>query len=434
MSIKLAKVRLWGTDIALISWNQAGQFADFQYTPEFIGFGIEVAPLMMPVRKEPYRFTALSFETFKGLPGMLADVLPDKYGNAIIDQWLIREKRAPDSFNPVERLCYTGNRAMGALEFSPATSPSEQQGSQDPIEIEKIVTLVNKVMRSKNYELTTAELGTDEMSHILQVGTSAGGARAKAIINWNQTTGVIVAGHKKPDKGFDSWLIKFDGIDENSDKELADPKGFSRIEYAYHLLATRVGINMSPCQLLEEGGRAHFLTKRFDRIDGQKIHKSSLCGMGHYDFNMRNGTSYEQLMVMAHELQLKKSETQQLFLRMVFNVVFRNQDDHTKNTEFLMDRNGVWSLSPAFDITYSYNPKGDWTATHQMTINGKSSDFKLDDLLHVGKLAGISKYKSKAIINTVLGAKQDWPELAQKSGIDPKTSEAIRCNFRDFKN
>ncbi len=432
MSIKLAKVRLWGTDIAIISWNQTGQFADFQYTPEFIAFGIEVAPLMMPVRKEPYRFTALSFETFKGLPGMLADVLPDKYGNAIIDQWLIKEKRSPDSFNPVERLCYTGTRAMGALEFSPTTSPTEQHNTQEPIEIEKIVKLVNKVMSSKNYELTTAELGTEEMAHILQVGTSAGGARAKAIINWNQSTGVIVAGHKKPTQGFDSWLIKFDGINENSDKELADPKGFSRIEYAYHLLATRVGINMSKCRLLEEGGRAHFMTKRYDRIDGEKIHKSSLCGLGHYDFNMRNGTSYEQLMVAGQELQLKKSEIEQLFLRMVFNVIFRNQDDHTKNTEFLMDRNGAWSLSPAFDITYSYNPKGDWTSTHQMTINGKNTDFELEDLLQVGKLAGISKHKSKTIINTVLAAKQDWPELAKIAEINPTIIESISRDFRNF--
>ncbi len=432
MPIELAKVRLWGTDIAVISWNETGKFADFQYTPEFITFGIEVAPLMMPVRKEPYRFTALSFETFKGLPGILADVLPDKYGNAIIDQWLIKENRTPESFNPVERLCYTGTRAMGALEFSPATSPTEAQDSQEPIEIEKIVKLVNKVMSSKNYELTAAELGTEEMSHILQVGTSAGGARAKAIINWNPTNGAIVAGHKKPTTGFDSWLIKFDGIDENSDKELADPKGFSRIEYAYHLLATSLSINMTECRLLEEGGRAHFMTKRFDRVNGNKIHKTSLCGIGHYDFNMRNGTSYEQLMVVGQQLQLNRQEMEQLFLRMTFNVIFRNQDDHTKNTEFLMDRNGVWSLSPAFDITYAYNPKGDWTSTHQMTINGKNTDFELEDLLLVGKQAGISRQKSKTIINRVLTAKKYWPELAKKTKIDSELAESIGHTFRNI--
>jgi serine/threonine-protein kinase HipA len=430
MPVELAKVRLWGTDIAVISWNKTGQFADFQYTPEFIKFGIEVAPLMMPVRKEPYRFTALSFETFKGLPGMLADVLPDKYGNAIIDQWLIKEKRSPESFNPVERLCYTGTRAMGALEFSPATSRTETSSDQEPIEIEKIVKLVNKVISSKNYELTAAELGTEEMSHILQVGTSAGGARAKAIINWNQSTGTIVAGHTKPNKGFDSWLIKFDGIDENSDKELADPKGFSRIEYAYHLLATRVGINMTECQLLEEGGRAHFMTKRYDRINGDKIHKTSLCGMAHYDFNMRNGTSYEQLMNVGQQLKLSKNEIEQLLLRMAFNVVFRNQDDHTKNTEFLMDRNGKWTLSPAFDITYSFNPNGDWTSTHQMTINGKNTDFELEDLLQVGKLAGISRQKSKTIIETVISAKQSWPALAEEAKIDPALAQSMADVFR----
>ena len=277
MAVELAKVSLWGTDIAVVSWNEKGRFAEFQYTVEFVKFGIEVAPIMMPVRKEPYRFNALSYETYKGLPGLLADVLPDKFGNALIDQWLIKEHRSPESFNPVERLCYTGVRAMGALEFRPVTSPHQEGRDQAPIEIEKMVLLANKVLSSKNYELSALELRTTEMERILQVGTSAGGARAKAIINWNEKTGIIVAGHRQPEEGFGSWLIKFDGINENSDRELADPKGFSRIEYAYYLMASSVGIIMTECRLLEEGGRAHFMTKRFDRIDGKKIHKINNC-------------------------------------------------------------------------------------------------------------------------------------------------------------
>lgn len=434
MAIQFAEVVLWGTTIAVVRWDEQAQVADFQYTDEFIGlsqrFDIQVAPVVMPVRSAPYRFPNLARETFKGLPGMLADVLPDKFGNALIDQWLIAQGREPKDFNPVERLCYTANRAMGALEFKPTQRYFDGDPMRD-IEVEKMVKLASKVLQKKHFEIEHEDdLSGEDLEQILQIGTSAGGARAKAIINWNQSDHRILPGHIDPPEGFDGWLIKFDGVSENKDKELADPMGFGRIEYAYHLLAVKAGIEMMPCRLLEEGNRAHFMTQRFDRINNEKRHMTSLCGLGHFDFNDPSSTSYEQAFVLARKLEVPRAHVEQLFLRMVFNVMFRNQDDHTKNIAFLMDRQGQWAVSPAFDVAYSFNPKGLWTSKHQMSINGKRDDFTLDDLKAAGESTGLSKRKISMLIEQVIASKSLWQEFSDKAGMDKERANGIAKTFR----
>ena len=431
MAIELAEVMLWGTAIAVVRWDEQSGVADFQYTPEFQGFGIEVAPVVMPVRAQAYRFAHLNKETFKGLPGMLADVLPDKFGNALIDQWLIKQGRSPEDFNPIERLCYTANRAIGALEFRPTQRYFDpDQGAQ--IEIDKMVRLASLVLQKRQFEIDRQDLDGEALEQILQIGTSAGGARAKAIINWNEQRNIILPGHMQPQDGFDGWLIKFDGVSENRDKELADPLGYGRIEYAYYLLAVKAGIEMMESRLLEEGGRAHFMTKRFDRIGGDKLHMTSLCGLGHFDFNDPAATSYEQAFVLARQLQVPREHVAQLFKRMVFNVVFRNQDDHTKNIAFLMDRSGAWQLSPAFDVAYSYNPNGLWTSKHQMSINGKRDDFIVSDFLSAAEQTGLPKQRIKKCIDEVLTVLPLWANCAQAAAVSGEMIEAIGKTFRRF--
>lgn len=431
MAIELAEVMLWGTAIAVVRWDEQSGVADFQYTPEFQGFGIEVAPVVMPVRAQAYRFAHLNKETFKGLPGMLADVLPDKFGNALIDQWLIKQGRSPEDFNPIERLCYTANRAIGALEFKPTQRYFDpDQGAQ--IEIDKMVRLASLVLQKKQFEIDRQDLDGEALEQILQIGTSAGGARAKAIINWNEQRNIILPGHMQPQDGFDGWLIKFDGVSENRDKELADPLGYGRIEYAYYLLAVKAGIEMMESRLLEEGGRAHFMTKRFDRVGGDKLHMTSLCGLGHFDFNDPAATSYEQAFVLARQLQVPREHVAQLFKRMVFNVVFRNQDDHTKNIAFLMDRSGAWQLSPAFDVAYSYNPNGLWTSKHQMSINGKRDDFIVSDFLSAAEQTGLPKQRIRKCIDEVLTVLPLWANCAQAAGVSGEMIEAIGKTFRRF--
>ena len=445
MAINNATITLWGIEIAVISWDAQQGVCDFQYLPEFIKYGIEVAPITMPLQTEPYRFPNLNTETYKGLPGMLADVLPDKFGNALIDQWLIKQKRSKQDFNPVERLCYTGTRAMGALEFYPEIQKSKNNKKQ-PIEISEMVALANDVLNNKAFTLQhnrdgdvnnagrggqKGDLSNKALEYIYQVGTSAGGARAKAIINWNETEDIIVAGHELPEAGFESWLIKFDGVDENKDKEtLADPKGFGRIEYAYYLLAKSVGIHMSECRLLEESDRAHFITKRFDRQGGKKIHKTSLCGMAHMDFNDNLNNAYEQVFNVARQLTLPKYDLEQLVKLMAFNVIFRNQDDHTKNIEFLMDQQGIWRLAPAFDLTFAYRPDGMWTRFHQLSINGKRDEFQLYDLEAAAKAAGFSAQKTRNLISEVDEGRRQWLGFSNEAGVDEERAQDIQTHFR----
>ena len=426
-----ARVVLWGRDVAAVTWDDRQDLGVFQYAPEFLNSGIELSPVTMPLNDGIYQFPALSRETFKGLPGLLADSLPDKFGNALIEAWLASQGRAPDSFNPVERLCYIGKRGMGALEFLPTLKGSPT--TSRAVEVEELVKLANKVINERA-SLTgqlTGDDDTDAIGDILRVGTSAGGARAKAILAWNESTGEFRSGQLDQEAGFTQWLMKFDGITENRDKELADPQGYGRIEFAYSLMATAAGIDMTRCRLHEEGGRAHFMTERFDRTDtGSKLHMQSLCAMMHYDFNIAGAYSYEQVFQAMKLLRLTRKEIEQQFRRTVFNVIARNQDDHVKNIAFLMDKAGNWSLSPAFDVVYAYNPSGAWTSRHQMSVNGKRDAFELDDLVALANGGGIKKRKAQGMINQVAEAVSNWDAHRSTAEVPEAVARKIKETFR----
>ena len=422
----IAEVRLWGRTIGAAAMDNARGRARFQYTPDFVESGIQVAPLALPLSSRPYEFPELPHRTFHGLPGLLADSLPDRFGNALIDAWLATTGRTPDSFSPIERLCYTGSRGMGALEFAPALGPKPRKATR--IDIDALVQLASDVLterRSLKGKLAAASR-KKALADLLKVGTSAGGARAKAVIAWNRKTNEVRSGQIAAGPGFSYWLLKFDGVAGNKDKELDDPKGYGAIEYAYALMARAAGITMSECRLLEENGRRHFMTRRFDRLpDGGKLHMQSLGALAHFDFNQPGAYSYEQALLAIRQLDLPMAAREEQFRRMLFNIVARNQDDHVKNVAFLMDREGRWSLAPAFDMTYSYNPSGDWTATHQMTVNGKRDEFEMNDVRAVAKSAGLKRGRADAIHDEVRTAVKRWPDFARKARVDSDVAEKI---------
>ncbi|MDZ7642057.1 MAG: type II toxin-antitoxin system HipA family toxin [Desulfurivibrio sp.] len=424
--VDTAIVRLWGKEVGAVSWLNERGYAVFEYDPAFLNAGLDLSPLHMGLASAGqgdgiFSFPALNRETFHGLPGLLADALPDKFGNAIIDAWLARIGRDSQDFSPVERLCYTGNRGMGALEFRPALIRGLD--SAVPVEVAELTQLARKIT-DKRLTLD-ATLGEDSRENneaimdILRVGTSAGGARPKAVIAMNDK-GHVISGQAEVPAGYDHWILKFDGV---SDLELGEPKGYGRIEYAYYLMARRAGIEMTECRLLEEHGRAHFLTRRFDRRDGKKLHLQSLCGLAHYDFNLAGGYGYEQAFAVMRKLRLSKAEAMQQYRRMLFNVLARNQDDHTKNIAFLMGKDGKWRLSPAFDVTYSHNPAGKWTNQHQMSINGKRDHFTLSDLIAVGE--SISLPRPGEIVKEVTEAVRNWPVFADEVGLNKDRTEEI---------
>jgi len=426
-----AIVRLWGTDIGYVTLNADRQIADFEYDRDFLRSGIEVSPLRMPLASRIYQFPELSLKSFRGLPGLLADSLPDKFGNAIIDTWLATNGRTPESFNAVERLCYIGTRGMGALEFKPETRRGRPNSSK--IHVAQLVELASEILTHRSSLLTVFAHRKDEQAvrEILRVGTSAGGARAKALIAWNPATNEVRSGQVTAPVGFEYWLMKFDGVRNNRDKELADPEGYGAIEVAYHKMAKDAGISMMPCRLFEENGRRHFMTKRFDRTDdGVKLHMLSLAALAHYDFNMAGAYGYEQAIMVMEELGLRRAEIEQQFRRMVFNIVARNQDDHVKNIAFLMDRKGQWSLSPAFDVIYSFNASGDWTSTHQMTLNGKRDGFALHDFEACGKLARLKQGQAKAIIGEIQTVVSQWRNYADEAGVHPDQRDKIQRALR----
>lgn len=408
-----AEVMMWGERVGAVAWDERRNMAAFRYDRDFAAKGIELSPLKMPVEgNQVYEFPELQSNTFNGLPGLLADVLPDAFGRALLDKWLISINKT--FANPVERLCYQGKRGMGALEFVPAYADYLEQSEK--LEIDSLIAVANQALANK--EAFQANLKTDQqeaIANIIRVGTSAGGQRAKAVIAYNDATGEVRSGQSTAPEGFDYWLLKLDGV---TNKELGDPEHWGEVEYVHSLIAKAAGINMTECRLYRENGRAHFMTKRFDRVNGEKIHMQTLCGLAHYDFNMLHAYSYEQAFAVMRQLRLTYPEAEEFFRRMVFNVVARNQDDHTKNISFLMDKQGVWHLSPAYDMSWAYNPMGGWTSMHQMSINNKWDNITRDDLLRVAYEMNIKH--APLIIDQVVEAVSQWPKLAKEQTEIPQ--------------
>lgn len=427
----IAEVQLWGRTIGAVSLEDGHTTAAFEYVPAFIDSGIELSPLRMPLQRRVYTFPELAPHTFHGLPGLLADSLPDRFGHALIDQWLAIHGRTPESFNAVERLCYIGARGMGALEFKPVLGPKTRKANK--VDVAALVALASEILAQRKDLKSSfrSAVRKDALQDILRVGTSAGGARAKAVIAWNPKTNEVRSGQVQADAGFEYWLLKFDGVTGNKDKELDDPKGYGAIEYAYALMAQAAGITMNECRLLEENGRRHFMSRRFDRLaDGGKLHMQSLCALAHYDYNQPGAYSYEQALQAIRQLDLPMAAQEEQFRRMLFNVVARNQDDHGKNIAFLMDKQGRWSMAPAFDVSYSYNPSGAWTAQHQMTLNGKRDDFTLADFRACAKTAMLKRGRDKVLLGQVCDAVRSWREFAQQAAVPDAQRKQIGRTHR----
>lgn len=418
--VDVATVRLWEHDVGAVAWNDVRGVGEFEYEPSFLRRNLAIAPLTMPLRTGVVSFPALNRDTFHGLPGLLADALPDRFGNRIIDAWLARQGRTANDFTPVERLCYMGIRGMGALEFKPATGPRAEKSI--PLEVSELTQLVADVLRHRtNWVLNLKGSRAETLNMIIRIGTSAGGNRAKAVIAWNPKTHEVRSGQVSAPPGFEPWILKFDGV---ADDALGDPQGMGRVEYAYHKMAIAAGITMNPCHLLEESGRSHFMTRRFDRDEkGGKIHMQSLCALAHYDFNAAGEYGYEQALSVIQRLNLGYGAMQEMYRRMLFNVLARNQDDHTRNIAFLMDRQGDWTLAPAFDVVWAYNSRGAWTNRHQMSVNGKRDGFKRADLLAVAKQFGIKG--ASDVLHEVADAVARWPIFAKECDVESSLQRKI---------
>ena len=422
--ITTAFVKIWGETIGAVAWNTETGFASFEYDSKFINTKSDLAPLKMPIansNKRIFSFPELrDVKTFKGLPGLLADVLPDDYGNLLINSWLAQNGRPENSMNPVEMLCFIGTRGMGALEFEPSQFNVNKRAFD--IEVDSLVAISQKMLYKR--EGFSANLNQNEqeaMMNILKIGTSAGGARPKAIIAYNEKTGQVKSGQTNAPKGFEHWLIKLDTV---SDVQFGTSTGYGRIEMAYYLMAKAAGIKMMECRLYEENGRAHFMTKRFDReVGDQKHHIQTLCAMQHFDFNQITSFSYEQLFQTMRLLKLPYPQAEQLYRRMVFNVIARNCDDHTKNFAFRLKKEGDWELSPAYDICFAYRPDSDWVSQHNLSINGKRTDITREDLLTVAKSMNIKK--ANTIIQQIDQAVKRWYEFAEAVNVENKMKESI---------
>jgi serine/threonine-protein kinase HipA len=424
----LAEVWLWGTRIGAVSFADDDPIASFEYDPVFLGSGIEIAPIETPLDRRVYRFPGLSQDSFSGLPGLLADSLPDRYGNALINAWLATRGREPGDFDAVERLCYVGERGMGALEFKPAIGPKATTSHR--LDVEALVELAAEVLAHRSGLLTRLSERREAMREILRVGTSAGGARAKALIALDPETEEVRSGQLPSGSGFQYWILKFDGVDDHT-RDLGTSRGYGVVEFVYSQMAREAGVEMTECRLLEEGDRRHFMTRRFDRDDkGNKLHMQSLAALAHLDFNQPKANSYEQAFQVIRRLGISQQAMLEQFRRMVFNVVGRNQDDHVKNIAFLMDRKGRWSLSPAFDVVYAFNPEGRQTRSHQMSINGKTDGFTGEDLLSVGRFAGLSMGQAAEIVSQVTEAVAGWPRLAREAGLEQGRIERIAATHR----
>ena len=407
----IAKVNIWGMTAGAAYWDERVRCARFQYDPAFAGKGIEIAPVMMPLSDSIYSFEDLGRYAFKGLPGMLADSIPDDYGNTLIDMWVRRNGIDPNSFTPLDRLCYVGRRGMGALEFEPAI---KHNFKTEKIDVDLLSSLAAEAVREK--EGVRADMSEEGMNELISTGTSAGGARAKAVVALNESTGEISSGQLPHSEKYADWIIKFD-------LEGIHKRGFCRVEHAYYKMASDCGIDMSECRLLETNKSIHFMTKRFDRIGGEKVHTQTLNAMAHYDFTVPAAHSYEQLFSVMRRMRLPAADADEMFRRAAFNVIMRNNDDHTKNTSFMLRKGGEWRLAPAYDMTYAYKPGNIWIQAHQLTINGRTGNITKDDLLALAHNANIKGAEDK--IEKVMAVSDRWKEYAKESSVPNATVEKI---------
>lgn len=433
--VKTAFIKIWGETVGAVAWDEEQQLGIFEYDSTFLKYQWELSPLKMPTtfrsriisfpENRPTRNS--TFNTFKGLPGLLADVLPDKYGNQLINLYLAQQGRPENSMNPVEQLCFIGNRGMGALEFEPATLKTK--ASTTKIEINNLVDIAQQILQDR--EAFHTNLMKDEeqaINQLITIGTSAGGARPKAVIAYNDKTNEVRSGQTNVPKGFEHWLIKLDGV---SDIQLGETHGYGRVEMAYYLMAKKAGINMMTCNLLEENGRAHFMTKRFDRDNNTKHHVQTFCAMKHYDFNEVNSFSYEQLFQTLRELRLPYTDAEELYRRMAFNVLARNCDDHTKNFSFILKKGGNWELAPAYDICHAYRPDSQWVSQHALSINGKRKNIQFSDFITISKSMNIKN--AKRILQEVDQAVSQWESFANEVHVDPVIRKRIKKSLLPLK-
>ena len=429
--ITTAFINIWKKRVGAIAWDSENRIAQFEFEPSFLKNNLDLSPLKLPIdkaRNQVFFFPELrDTSTFKGLPGLLADVLPDKYGNSMINAWLSINGRPANSMNPVELLCFIGKRGMGALEFEPVEPIVSNSATK--IELNALISIAQTILSGReDFKTSLTHHETKALSDILKIGSSAGGARAKAVIAYNEETNEIRSGQTDAPKGFTHWLLKFDGV---TDQQLGTSLGYGRIEMAYYLMAKAAQIEMTECRLLEENGRAHFMTKRFDRENSkEKIHVQSFCALAHYDFNEITSFSYEQLFETMRRMLLPYTDAEQLYRRMVFNVLARNCDDHTKNFSFCMNQSGKWKLAPAFDICHSYRPESAWVSQHSLSINGKRQVITRDDLLAVAKNMNIKK--AGIIISQIIEVVNKWTDFAEQTNVNTIMRDAISKTLLRF--
>jgi serine/threonine-protein kinase HipA len=421
MDTPVIEVRIWGKTVGAVAPDPRLGCYVFAYDPAWRRSGVELAPLTMPLGgNAPFAFPNLPEASYMGLPGLLADALPDDFGNALIDAWMSSKGIAKNAITTLDRLAYMGKRGMGALQFRPARGAHRE--SSEPLQMKALVEAVRGVLSG---DLTGDSVAQAALANIIRVGTSAGGARAKAVVAWNPATGEIRSGQFDVAPGFEHWLLKFDGV--GSDKELGSGADYGRIEYAYYLMAKDAGISMSDCHLLEENGRAHFMTRRFDRDDNQRHHIQSLCAMDHLDYKQRATHAYGQLFIVIARLGLGDGAMSQVFRRMAFNVMARNCDDHTKNFAFRLRQGAGWELAPAYDVTHAYNPQGEWTYQHLMSVNSKFDDIGRNDLLLEAERFGVRRPAD--IIADVRAALDGWGDYARQAGLGDAATAAVRKDF-----
>ena len=436
MVMEVVKVTYQDHDVGAVSFNTESGLGAFQYEPAFVKTGIELSPLRMPLSNKIYSFPEADFEVFKGLPGLIADSLPDDFGNAVLNAWVASQGKSPEAISPLQRLQYTGKRGMGALAYSPATRLKSLNASRQ-VEIQSLVTIAQEILNERQQfrvSLSSERLEDEEaMLALMSVGVSAGGARPKAVLAFNKDFSKVRSGQTDAPKGFIHYIMKFDGVSEvNRNREtFGDPLGYGSMEYVYYLMATSCGIHMMPCSLLDEGDRRHFITQRFDRKGNQKVHVQTLNGLSHVSYKQVGSFSYAELISTVRQLGLSAEDAEQIFRLMTFNVIARNHDDHTKNFAFRLDDQQQWQLAPAYDLAYSYKPGSKWVNKHWMSINGKRDDFTRDDFYSFEKLSPVfSRRKIDHIIDETIEHVSKWATLASENNVPGAVINTVNTNLR----